>query len=93
MSSETVIVNKLVETILARGYSIVLAAEGEEFFGPSQNKDEILRNVDAATFMELYFHGGFFLIVWGNGEDIISDYTDNELCREIYAEVERATGI
>ena len=91
------IVNKLVETILAQGYSIALEAEGEPFLDATRDKDEILRNVDASTFITIVIvqekEVGYFLIIWGNDEDIISDYSDNGICRQIDREVTDALGL
>lgn len=93
MISEAQIVNKLIEVILSKGHSITLAAEGEEFFGPSLDKDELISNSNASDMITIYFPGGFFLIIWGNGNDIISDHSDNAICEAINAEVNHALGL
>ena len=93
--SEAQIVNKLVEAILAKGYSISLEAEYEPFLDNSRDKDEILRNVDASDYMLVKIDESdrWFLLIWGNDEDIISDFAATPLCNEIYEEVRQATGI
>ncbi len=78
---EMTIAKELIERALARGYTVSVY-DGEEF--------TVKRSVDLATIIAslattdcdtlVIRNGkdrlGSILLIWGNGEDVISDYTD-----------------
>lgn len=89
MDIEQEIVESLVSNILDRGFSIDLYGEGELLLSQSLDRNEVLDLVDACDYMEIYFADGQrFLIIGGNGEDIISDCSDTPLCEEIFKEIQ-----
>ncbi len=82
-SDELAIASKLVTTILAAGHMISVH-DGEEFpLKCSVNHDEIIAamgSTDSDTLVIRAFNKlrvGTILLIYGNGEDLISDHCDN----------------
>jgi len=83
----------LVKAILKRGHTISVYLEDEPMIERSGDLDEIIRNLAAGDQDTLMIddHGCFWLI-YNNGSEhdpmvVISDYSANDLCEEIYSEV------
>jgi hypothetical protein len=84
--TERVIISKLLDTILAAGYSIDVRdayGDGDEPMEPTNNRTLIEAEVAATgeTCLDIYDADGargFILLIHGNGEDVISDSSDNE---------------
>ena len=91
---EKFIVRKLVRKILERdpNMSISCYDEEEQTVEKSRDFNVIIDNL-GNTGMDIvqvwegekYIHE--FILIWGNGEDIISDHTDSQLANEIMEEV------
>jgi len=91
------LVNKLIQNNL---YVTITDEEDEEIIKRSQDVKEIVDNMGHADFdgifveskLEDAYQGkGWFNLIWGNGDDpmeLISDYSANELCDGIWAEIE-----
>lgn len=89
MPCEMTIAETLVDKILARGLEISLEAEGEPLLENTREKRLIMKEINACDYTVVRADdAGWFLLVWGNDEDIISDYSDNPMCNEIVKEVE-----
>jgi hypothetical protein len=83
------IANKLVRAALAKGYTICVY-EGEDYaLKRSKKEREIeaaLGSTDSDTLIlrnEAGERVGSVLLIWGNGEDVISDHTDNAAINEL----------
>ena len=83
-NKERAICMRLVSRALAAGYSVSVF-DGEEFLlVDSRNKTAILAamfstDYDALTFRDATGRKiGVVALIYGNGEDVISDYSDNE---------------
>lgn len=78
---ERKIATALVDEILRRGYTISVF-DGEETTLSKSNDREAIFDFLATTDMDtlrLYrggMHEGSILLIWGNGEDLISDHSD-----------------
>ncbi len=93
--TERAIVNRLIDDLLAAGYR-VRVHDGEEFNCDDQTTESgIKANLATAGDDRLYFrkpgvrgpeqaaYDGWIWLIWGNGEDVISDYTANEATEAI----------
>jgi hypothetical protein len=86
---ELPIARKLVDTILARGFSISVNDGEETVLIRSKNKAEILEAMASTDHDWLYvFDGndhrlGAIMIVWGNGTDIITDWVGTDLMDQL----------
>lgn len=90
-------VRKLVRNIISRGYSISVN-DGEEWtVVHSRREEEIMGALGTTEIDYLRFRDdldgktmGTFMLVYGNdpeGEEVVSDHTDNRLCNTIWREV------
>lgn len=87
---------KLVRNLLSRGLSVSVN-DGEEWtVNRSRKESEILEALATTDTDELIASDdagarkGWFLLVWGNdpeGDELIADYTANELCEAVWHEV------
>lgn len=90
---ETEITKKLIQATLDRGLTISVYDEEEYVLLNSKNPDRILGSTghsDLTSFRlknDIKHHVGTFVLIHGNDEDVISDYSDNALCDEIFNEV------
>lgn len=84
----------LVDEALKMGY-IISVNDGEKWVARSQNRRPILKALastdsDTLRFENIYGqYMGFVWLIWGNGEDLISDYTDNADMGALVDRVER----
>lgn len=91
MASELQIATKLVRAALAAGYSV--SVNDGEAWPVSKSHDEAeilaaLQSTDSDTLRLRSPLGDFVgnvLLIWGNGEDVISDHTDNKATRAVVA--------
>lgn len=90
----------LVKAILKRGYLIAVEMEGECMVEPTTSLDDVIKNLaagdaDVLSFgTETGYETGWFSLIYNNGSEhepmiVISDYSSNEVCDEIYREVEQ----
>lgn len=83
----------LVKAILKRGYQISIYLEDEPMIEHSGDLDEIIKNLAAGDQDELLIDDhGWFSLIYDNGSEhepmiVISDYSANDVCNEIYREV------
>ena len=88
----------LVKAILKRGYLIAVEMEGECMVGPTTSLDDVIKNLaagdaDVLSFgTETGYETGWFSLIYNNGSEhepmiVISDYSANDVCDEIYKEV------
>jgi hypothetical protein len=89
---EAEIINRLITAILNHGYCISVY-DGEEYaLERSYNQAAIQEETSATdeTTYRMYSregdYKGFFWLIHGNGEDVISDHSDNFICEEIFNE-------
>lgn len=80
--AEQAIVRKVLKAVLAAGYS-VRVHDGEELHPMTMVESEAWNALGNTDIDRLYIHAGeprvgSILFVWGNGEDIVSDYSWNE---------------
>lgn len=80
---ETTICNRLVTRAIEAGYAVTVY-DGEEFaLRNSRDRAAIKAAMFSTDSDRLYFWNGrdmlgSILLIYGNGEDVISDYSDNE---------------
>ena len=85
----------LCEEIFKRDYIIFVKDEdGGYSFCQTLNEAKITIDNVVITTINIYDESkgvspGYFILIWENGEDVISDFTDNPLCNAIYQQVER----
>lgn len=85
---EQTIVNAIVDSALSRGYSISVY-DGEEYaLRRSTDKRAILDAVCSTDHDTLRFYNGdrkvgWVLLIWGNGCDLISDWSDTDAMGEL----------
>jgi hypothetical protein len=85
----------LVRCLLAKGCLLSLS-DGEEWVvNRSGNKDKVMSamfTTDEDKLLARDQNGkklGFFWLVYGNsGEELVADYSDNEFCNAVWAELE-----
>jgi len=88
----------LVKAILKRGYLITVEMEGECMVEPTTSLDDVIKNLAAGDADVLSFgtengyESGWFSLIYNNGSEhepviVISDFSANEVCDEIYKEV------
>lgn len=86
---ETRIANKLVRTLLSKGYAISVNDGEETTVRKSRTFGEIKNALQTTDSDILIVYGpgygriGSILLIWGNEDDLISDHTDNETLNEI----------
>lgn len=88
---EKIIAGRLVEAALAAGYSISVW-DGEEIAVDKSVDPAVIFPALCSTDSDvLRLHNredgdyrGRFWLIWGNGRDLISDYTDNEVCNSLF---------
>jgi hypothetical protein len=87
---ERTITRRIVKAALAKGYTVSVY-DGEEFaLRRSSSERAIMKAIYSTDEDTLVMHGGErrigqIYLVWGNGEDVVTDYTD---CPEIEALVD-----
>jgi len=90
-------VRKLVRNILSRGYSISIN-DGEEWTIVDSRREETIMGALGTTEMDYLKMRdpldskalGTFMLIYGNdpeGDEVVSDHTDNRLCNTIWREV------
>lgn len=84
--TEASIIGRIIKTALARGYTVSVGDDVEWFIRRSTDFDKISSEVAATDFTYLSFfsanredHIGVIFLVHGNGSDVVSDHSDNEL--------------
>lgn len=87
---ERKIATKLVDVLLDRGYAIRVFDGEENVITNSRDRAAILEAMCSTDSDVIGFHSedgkarGWFLLIWGNAIDLISDCTDNPASDEIY---------
>lgn len=86
--SERQIARALVEAALEAGCQLRIEDEESVVVNWSADADELMRQIDATeiTWLRLRHSDSSdatFLLVWGNGDDLISNYSDNDLGRSV----------
>lgn len=81
-SEEREITRKLLHAIFAEPSRCITVDDGEDVTGLILNEKEAYRHLATTEcdWISVYERGcklGTIMLVWGNGEDVISDYTDN----------------
>lgn len=100
MTAETKIAKALIKAALKRGY-LISVNDGEEWaIQKSMDASAVwdaMRSTDADTLVFFadskdagYVRLGFALLIWGNGEDIISDYSAKVKIDELVEEANAA---
>lgn len=90
----------LVKAILKRGYQISIYLEDEPMIEHSSELEEVIKNLAAGDLDSLVIETdgghsvGWFSLIYNNGSEhepmiVISDYSANEVCDEIYKEVQQ----
>ena len=93
----------LVKAILKRGYQITIYLEDEPVIERSSDLAEVIKNLAAGDADELGIETdygspcGWFSLIYNNGSEhepmiVISDCSSNDVCDEIYAEVNQEVG-
>jgi len=87
---------RITRALLKRAASVVgtyfQVNDGEEWTGLILNESGVYKHLATTDSDMIRFHRngksvGWVLLIWGNGEDLISDYSDNEVIRAIVEEV------
>lgn len=88
----------LVKAILKRGYLVSVEMEEECMVEPTKSLDDVIKNLAAGDADVLSFgtgngyESGWFSLIYNNGSEhepmiVISDFSSNDVCDEIYKEV------
>lgn len=93
-NQETAIAKRVVAAILGEGYSVRIF-DGEEWAGPTSHvKHEIWEQMNATEEDIVHIREktedgwrsvGCIYLIYGNGKELISDHTDNEVTNRILA--------
>lgn len=90
---ERTIAIALVEAMLERGWKVSMF-DGEEWVIINSTVKEDILMAMFTTDSDLLqmtsstgFKAGWFDLTYGSGYDVISDYSDNELCRQIWDDI------
>jgi hypothetical protein len=91
---ERPIATKVIRSILNAGYEIQVH-DGEEFNSePTVVEEHVKANLASTGDDRLYFRkpgdesfAGWVWLIWGNGEDLISDYTANDATEVLIAPI------
>jgi hypothetical protein len=82
---EQQIVTPIIQRALAKGYMVSVDTDGEDYdLYCSTSEQEIFETIFACDYAKVLFHDvrfnrrGFILFIYGNGEDVVSDYSDND---------------
>jgi hypothetical protein len=92
-AEERRIVRRLLRTAHGNGVTSFRVCDGDEWHGPFSREPEILAAL-ATTSDDIvrFYRGdksiGWVWLIWGNGEDLVSDYSDNEEVRRIVGDTE-----
>ena len=98
LADERAIVDRLIRAALERKYLVTLHDGEERVLSRSSSYDDITALIAATdmtvlTFFDTSIEGpagkGRVILIHGNGEDVVHDYTDNDLIADLVAE---ATG-
>lgn len=98
LKDEREIVDRLIVCALERNYLVSLHDGEEIVLSRSSSYEDITANIAATdmtilTFLDTSIEGsagkGIVILIHGNGEDVISDHTDNDLIGDLVA---HATG-
>lgn len=99
--TERTVARTLIDAILEAGYSISVY-DGEEFnsYDHTTQKD-VTDNLATTGEDRLYIRKpdtsddwcGWFWLIWGNGEDLISDYAANDVCEAIVQPIYETLGL
>jgi hypothetical protein len=76
---EKKIASRLVHDILASGSDISVWEGGDYAIKNSTNKEEVMAALGSTGIDYLYMSYGSILLVWGNGNELISDSSANQL--------------
>lgn len=83
--TETIIVTQILTRALTKGYMITIDTDGEDYdLVNSTCEQEIFETVFACDYARVTFRDaqfkrlGFIMFIYGNGEDVASDWSDNE---------------
>ena len=93
MITEISIAKKLVNRILADGHTITVNDGEAVVVTQSTTASEIIKSLQTSEYDSLWLHDadgkyiGSFVLIWGNDEDLISDYSYIEETREYMDEV------
>ena len=86
----------LVKAILKRGHSVSIWMDDEPIIEGSTDLHEVIKNLAAGDQDELLIGDdlGWFSLIYNNGSEhepmvVISDYSANELCEDIYRDAEQ----
>lgn len=87
--NERKIAQKLVQAILDRGYSVTVWEGGDFAIKRSRDADAVmqaLESTDHDIVRAVNDAGevvGRVMLIWGNGDDLISDHTDNAVTNDL----------
>ena len=91
LEEEKDIVRKLVELGLKNGATFVSVHDGGAWcLNRALTVDKVMESVASTDMDTIRFRDandkylGQFDLVWGNGEDVISDHSDNEWCNQLW---------
>lgn len=105
MTTETAIALRLVRAALAAGYSISVRdgyeGDGEIVLARSTDEAAVMGALQSSDGDMLYLRHaerpqrlvGWVTLIWGNDEDVISDYSDNEATAALVNSVDPADAI
>lgn len=88
------IITKILRKALKVGYSVSVFDGEETALTKSTDFETITKEIAATDGTWLSFHlsggdkNGTIMLVHGNGEDVVADYTDNEAMRFLVGEVD-----
>ena len=94
---EKEIIDGLIYAILNRGHMISVYDSQELILKQSRDYDKICAEVCQTEWTEFVVWDangnrlGWFWLIHGNGRDVVSDYTDNAYCDQIWKEIEPLT--
>lgn len=94
---EARIIEGVIDGVLKRGHNISVYDGEETSLINSTDKAAIQRETAATeiTYFRIFSERkaivGYFTFIHGNGCDVIHDHSENQLCNEIFGEVEEFT--
>lgn len=92
------IITALIAAIFAGGYSITLNDGDDDVLHKSFDADRIIKNMNSteADIFKVYNQDqyiGFILLIPGNGDDIVSNHSGNEIIENIVDKVLEDLGV
>ena len=98
--TETIIVTQIITRALDKGYMVTIDTDGEDYdLYKSTSEQEIFGTIFACDFAKVSFCDaqhksvGFVTFIYGSGEDVASDWSDNDETNALVMPVLRGLGV